>query len=79
MLNVYRKFIKNAALLVVSLTNALKCPGKLLDWTPHLDAAFRCAQDILVAVPILVYSSPGAPIFLAVDASDHTKAFLTFS
>ena len=31
---------------------------------------FCCAQDILSAVPILVHPLPGAPISLAVDASD---------
>ena len=43
MLNFYRKFIKNAALILAPLTNTLKGPGKLLDWTPPLDAAFRRA------------------------------------
>ena len=70
MLNLYRKFIKNSALILAPLNNALKSPGKLLDWTPPLDAAFHRAQDILCAVPILVHPIPGAPISLAVDASD---------
>ena len=43
MLNFYRKFIKNAALILAPLTNALKGPGKRLDWTPPLDAAFHHA------------------------------------
>ena len=70
MLNFYRKFIKNAALILAPLTNALKGPGKLLDWTPPLDTAFCHARDILSTVPILVHPIPGAPISLAVDASD---------
>ena len=70
MLSFYRKFIKNAALILAPLTNGLKGPGKLLDWTPPLDAAFRRAQDILSAIPILLHPISGAPISLAVDASD---------
>ena len=67
MLNFYRKFIKNAALILALFTNPLKGPGKLLDWTLPLDATFRRARDILSALPIPV---PGAHIYLAVDASD---------
>ena len=70
MLNFYRKFTKNAALILAPLTNALKGPGKLLDWTPLLDAAFRRARDIISAVPILMHPIPGASISLAVVASD---------
>ena len=70
MLNYYRKFIKNAALILAPLTNALKGPGKLLNWTLPLDAAFCCAPDLLSVVPVLVHPIPGAPISLAVDASD---------
>ena len=70
MLNFYRKFIKNAALIPTPRTNALKDPGKLLNLTPPLDEVFCCAQDHLSAVPILVHPVHGAPISLAVDALD---------
>ena len=70
MLNFYRKFIKNTALILAPLTNPLKDPGKLLDWTPPLDAAFRHARDILSTMPILVHPIPGAPVSLAVDVSN---------
>ena len=70
MLNFYRKFNKNTALILAPLTNAFKGPGKLLDWTPPLDAAFCRGRDILTAMPILVHPVPGAPISLAVNASD---------
>ena len=70
MLNFYRKFIKNAVLILAPLTKAPKGPGKLLDWTLPLNAAFHCTRDILSTVPILVHPVPGVPISLAVDASD---------
>ena len=53
MLNFYKKFINNAVLILALFTNVLKGPGKLLDWTPPLDAAFLHAEDILSAVSIL--------------------------
>ena len=57
-------------LILAPLTNALKDPGKLLDWTPPLNAASCRARDILSAVPILMHPISCAPISLAVDASD---------
>ena len=69
-LNFYRKFIKNAALILAPLTNTLKGPGKLLNWTLPLDEAFPHAGDLLFTVPVLVQFVPGAPFSLAVDASD---------
>ena len=77
MLNLYRKFIKNAALVLAPLTNALKGPGKRLDWTPPLDAAFYHAQDLLSTVLVLVHPVPGAPFALAADTSDsHFRGVL---
>ena len=35
------------------LTNTLKGSGKLLEWTPPLDAAFRFAQDFLAAFSVI--------------------------
>ena len=40
MINFYRKFIKDAALILAPLTNPLKGPGKLLVWSPAVDSAF---------------------------------------
>ena len=40
MINFYRKFIKDAALILAPLTNPLKGPGKLLVWSPAMDSAF---------------------------------------
>ena len=61
MLNFYRKFIKNAA---------LKGPGKLLDWTPPLDAAFRRGCFLPLLCPSSCIPSLVLPISFAVDASD---------
>ena len=70
MLNFGRTIIKNAAIILAILNNALKGPGNLLDWTPPLDADFPHTQDILSAMPIFLHPIFGAHISLAVDASD---------
>lgn len=70
MINYYRKFLPSAARVLAPLTDALKGPGKVLMWNPFLDSAFRHAKDLLLKVPQLHHPQPGAPISLAVDASD---------
>ena len=44
LLNFYRKFLRFAAGVLAFLTDALKGPGKSLDWSPALDSAFRLCQ-----------------------------------
>ena len=70
MLNFHRKFLQGAAGVLVTLTDALKGPGKFLNWSPALDSAFHCAKDLLASIPELVNPHPGAQFSLAVDASD---------
>ena len=70
MINFYRKFIKNAALILAPLTDALKGPGKRIVWTPGMDAAFHQAKRLLSAVPTLAHPAPGSDISVAVDASE---------
>ena len=70
MINFYRKFIKDAALILAPLTNALKGSGKLLVWSAAMDSAFLQAKRLLSAVPTLVHPVPGSPISVAVDASE---------
>ena len=68
MINFYRRFLRNATCDLAPLTNALKDPGKSLQWSPVLDSA---------SVPILSHPVPGAAISLAVDTSDsHVGAVL---
>ena len=63
MINFYRKFIKKAALILATLTKALKCPGKLLDWTPTLlllSAVLKTFSPLclFLCFPSLVLLSP---------------------
>ena len=66
-----------ATQILAPLTNALKGPDKFLLWTEDLNSAFVLAKNLLAAVPVLTHPEPGAPISLAVDASDsHVSAVL---
>lgn len=77
MFNFYRKFIKGAAGVLAPLTDALQGNGKTLHWNDALGSAFSKAKSLLAAVPTLVHPVPGAPISLAVDASEsHVGAVL---
>ena len=77
MVNFYRKFIKDPALILAPLTNALKGPGKQLLWSSTLESAFLQAKNLLSAVPTLVHPVPGSALSVAVDASDsHVGAVL---
>ena len=70
MINFYWRFLCNAAGVLAPLTNALKGPGKSLSWSPMRDSSFRQTKQLLVSVSVLTHPEPGAPVFLAVDASD---------
>ena len=77
MVNFYRKFIKDAALILAPLTNALKGPDKQLVWSSTLESAFLQAKRLLSAVPTLVHPAPGSELSVAVDASEsHVGAVL---
>ena len=73
MINFYRKFIKDAAQVLVPLTDALKGPEgskKTLIWSPEMTSAFSSAKALLSFLPTLVHPVPNAPISVAVDASN---------
>ena len=77
MVNFYKKFIKDVALILASLTNALKGPDKQLVWSSTMESAFQQAKCLLSAVPTLVHPVPGSALSVAVDASDsHVGAIL---
>ena len=70
MMNFYRRFLQNAPQVLAPLTNTLKCPGKSVLWVPELDSNLHPCQQLLASVPVLPQPEPGAPVCLAVDASD---------
>ena len=59
-LNFYRKFLPVAEGVLDPLTNALKGPGKSLDWLPQLDSAFNRTKVLLTSVPELTHPRPDA-------------------
>ena len=63
--NFYRKFIKDAALILASLTNALKGPDKLLVWSSTMESAFLHAKHLLSTV----HPAPGSAVSVIKDAS----------
>ena len=78
MANFYRRFLKDAALLLRPLTDALKggAAGKLL-WTPEMKAAFESGKRAVLNAAELAHPEPDAEISLAVDASGtHAGAVL---
>ena len=70
MISFYRRYLRNPALVLAPLANALKGPRKSLQWSPMLDSAFSTAKLLLAAVTVLTHPVPGAAMSLAVDASD---------
>ena len=70
MINFYQIFLQNPAQVLAPLTNTLKGPGKSILWSPKLDSSFILAKKLLTSVPVLTHPEPGAPVSLAVDASD---------
>ena len=77
MINFYRCFLRSAAQVLAPLTNALKGPGKSLQWNPTLESAFSNTKLLLSAIPVLTHPVPGASVSLSVDASDsHVGAVL---
>ena len=77
MINFYRRFLRDTALVLAHLTNTLKGPGKSLQWSPTLDSTFSAAKLLLATLPVLTHPVPGAAISLAVDGSNsHIGAVL---
>ena len=77
MISFYRSFLRNAAQVLASFTNALKGPGKSLPLSEVLDSAFRRAKLLLASIPVLTHPEHNTSISLASDASDsHVGAVL---
>ena len=66
MINFYHRFLRNTALVLAPLTNALKGPGKSLQWSPALESSFSVAKLLLAVVPVLTHPVPGEAVSLAV-------------
>ena len=77
MVNFYRKFIREAALILAPLTNPLKGPVKQLVWSSTMESAFLPAKHLLSTMPTLVYQAPGSALSVALDGSKfHAGAVL---
>jgi cleavage and polyadenylation specificity factor subunit 1 len=70
MVNFYRQFLPSIAQVLQPLTDLLRGNPKVLAWSAEAAAAFIAAKAALVSVVPLSHPAPGAPISLAVDASD---------
>ncbi|MFO0000099.1 MAG: RNase H-like domain-containing protein, partial [bacterium] len=70
MVNFYRQFLPSIAQVLQPLTDLLRGNPKVLAWSAEAAAAFIAAKAALVSVVLLSHPAPGAPISLAVDASD---------
>jgi hypothetical protein len=70
MVNFYRQFLPSIAQVLQPLTDLLRGNPKQLLWSAEAAAAFTAAKAALVSVVPLSHPAPGAPISLAVDASD---------
>jgi len=70
MVNFYRQFLPSIAQVLQPLTDFLRGNPKVLAWSAEAAAAFIAAKAALVSVVPLSHPAPGAPISLAVDASD---------
>jgi transposase InsO family protein len=79
-INFYRRFVPSAAKILRPLTDVLRgnpAQSARLEWLPVMAAAFQVAKDALCQTVKLVHPSPGAEIYLMVDASnDHVGAAL---
>lgn len=71
-INYYRRFMPKAAQHQEPLNRV--CPpsasDKAVPWTPDLLAAFEACKNDMVNAALLSHPLPGAPLILAVDASD---------
>jgi RNase H-like domain found in reverse transcriptase/Reverse transcriptase (RNA-dependent DNA polymerase) len=78
----YRRFIKDFATLIASMSELLKTKNKpsqpisgpkstqKISWTKEAGEAFRKAKDVLVSAPVLVNPNYNKPFVIHADASD---------
>ena len=74
MINFYRRFIPGAAKILQPLNNLLKGTKKCnasIEWSEQTEKSFRESKSALTDATMLAYLIPGAPVSLAVDASDY--------
>ena len=65
----HSKSFKYQNQVIVSLTNALKGPGKSFPWSPVLGSTFHHSKLLLASITILALPEPGAAISLTLDAN----------
>jgi hypothetical protein len=73
MINFYRRFIPGAAKILQPLNHLSKDVRKsnaLIEWSKQTENVFRESKRALANASMLAHPVPGAPISLAVDASD---------
>ena len=70
MMNYYRKFIPNLAMVLTPLTNLLHDAVKW-HWNEPCAKAFQEAKALLTVSPVLVHYDPALPMRMAADASSH--------
>ena len=75
MINFYRRFVPNAARTLSPLYDMLVVHNKLpknapLQWDQKHHDAFNKSKQDMVNAALLAYPKPGAPVYLAADASD---------
>ena len=74
MINFYRRFIPGAAKIFQALNDLLKGGKKgnaPIEWSKQSEASFRESKRALANATMLAHPIPGAPVSLAVDASDY--------
>ena len=72
MLNFYRRFLPNLALIVRPLTEALRGSQKRYEWSNEMEKSFEHAKATLAQATLLAHPVEGAKLLLCTDAS--TKA-----
>jgi hypothetical protein len=74
MINFYRRFIPGAANVLYPLNGLLKGAKKRaapIVWSEQAENTFRESKRALADATMLAHPIPGAPVSIAVDASDH--------
>lgn len=70
LINYYRKFSPNLAMVIEPLTALLK-DGHRWFWTAKCAEAFESAKRLLTTSPVLVHYDPSLPLRMAADASAY--------
>lgn len=74
MINFYRRFIPRAAHTLRPRNDILKGTTKRnasIEWSEHAEKSFRESKRVLADATMLAHPIPGAPLSLAVNASDY--------